>query len=474
MSYRDLHTSVQKTLAQSLQGEALHALVRQLVEDQDVAFLKLVQGAMRFIVKSDDLEAGQRNDRSSLNPRCLPMIDALGTLMCDPVYAAVEYTAPAHSRPPAVGSLEARLRVTPAMKTFVHDVVSETLACLRVVERSQTTSGPTQAIGATIAVMNALACAMNDVPLLRKIRDARIQENLHTGEFIDGRDLPEKIGPSPLFLSPIAVAVAYNAVDAVRELIEHSPEVMAQCHAQRDDGGVRRPVSILEITPSGGLPSPEMIELLLDAFRHEEGGYPDAVKTWVVETLLPNTFDSHWPHLIDLVFDRRLEGIAPEVVIELTATNAMPSILERMSGHMKFPALELGSTAPSWFEGHHPLCWAMDVTNQQNRAQRESTVAVVLSEMSRRGLQQDLFSARHASGHSVASTCVLMGWNTALVTLIDMGLDLEPKLKLYGCTRTLEAWATAEGATDAELILKSARARRAALETLTTFAAAGP
>lgn len=477
-TYSGLDRSTRMTLARSLQGEPLYALVRQLIEDQDADFLTTVQEAGRFTVHLSTLSSFTKKleERSVLlSAKAHPMVDALGALLVHRTHFDVEYPTPL-ARQPKLNCTSIKLEISPALSGVVHDIASQVLIDLKAVVDAPGTSGDIElckGINANIAVLNAVACALNDVPLRQKIRNAGVRRHIDTDAKLDA-DLMWGASTSDSECDPIAFAVAHNAVDVVREVLDHCADVFdgTIAHWGEDDGSLKQR-TVMEVLALNTEPSPEMTALLLDACHSDEKGRAPAISSWINNTLLQNAFDGTWPHLIDLAFDRGLVAIDPQGVIGLASMNAMSEQLDRLAPQMVFPDLE-HFTGGQWFGHGHPLRDCMRSVGTGTNADRDQSVVVVLREMERRGLTDGMMAARDQAGHSMASHCIQMGWPCALVTLIDQGLDLDQQVVGKVKFGSLDDVAAFGGHHDAGLILKSARARREALRSVGSGAEASP
>lgn len=465
--YSGLDGSTRMTLALSLQGKPLYALVRQLIEDQDADFLTTVQKAGRFTVDPSSLTKNLEERSVLFSAKAHPMVDALGALLVHRTHFDVEYPTPL-ARQPKLNCTDVKLEISAALRGVVHDIASQVLTDLKAIVDAPGTSADIDlcnGINSNIAVLNAVACGSNDVLLRQKIRNPGVRCHIDTDAALYADEMWGE-WTSDSTCDPIAFAVTHNAVDVVRDVLAQCADVFDATIAcwKQNDGPLQRRV-VMEVLALNTAPSPDMTALLLDACRHEEKGYTLAISAWIKKTLLPNAFNSTWPHLIDLVFDKGLVALDPQGVIDLASMNAMPEQLNRLGPHMVFPDLE-SFKGGHWFGHGHPLGDCMRSVGNGTIADRDQCVVVVLQEMERRGLTDGMMAARDRAGHSMASHCIRMGWPCALVSLIDQGLDLDQQVVGKVRFGSLDDVAAFGGRHDAAMILKSSRARREELRSI--------
>lgn len=476
MRYSQLDDQTIVVLAQSLVGDAQHAFVRQIAEEQDVRALRALHRAGLFnvdekrLLHDNPIEVKQRPVMSA---RSLPLIDALAD--CITKYTYKQYDDPEYEiskKQWNVQRLSVRvLDVAPEFRETLVDVLVDVARQMdhvvanrrRLVEEEQEQAlqqasqdaphsdgealyydeipdpvEPGEADwqpphwnirletrDATMCVMLALACACDDVELLRKLAateggqdwlSRRPSQYEYTNYGLGGAwDKKGSHGTEGKWVefcgSPTAWALEYSSTNVLKWLKENAPASMlvsdvATIHEPGHAGAETWLDAGEFLAIRSGAPEREMAGLLFEAMV-SEAQYNIKMKRWFSNFLLEEMADrgnGRWCHLVDAAGNAGMYSLDPSRAAEVAIRHWCAPMLSFVVDEMRIdgPTLAQGSgndiAGGEWPPGH-PLQAMLTQWSPSRPEPCRQCLEMLLDQMHERGMTATLFGI-----HLVATT----------------------------------------------------------------------
>lgn len=489
--YANTTSTQREVVATVLMGESLLALIRQCAQDNDVDFLRSLKAAGRFDIEPEDLFQEGHNTHAMMNGRSLPWVDALGAQLLAQAHTPQTWPTGLSARPQVEG-LQLNVRQSPEMRTFMHGLVAETLDRIMTLRNGLPALDRILLIrtDATLAVMNSIACATNDVALLKIIQAHGPRKHIDIGELVDPMGMASGDHQDAVRFSPVAFAVRTGSMQVLEHLSATCGDLvtfsLGKC--QRQNNKIWKRIDVNDVIDLVGMtPSPSLMRWALRSQQTDPDDpgivipcYDGPFAVWLKDVAMPK-LTKDWVHLTQVAMDERVFDLdLRNSVLRASVTNH-PALMAHLIPGMALPPVEsvpdpASPTKPprTWFVEDHPVRRLLRPSNGHKAAQWpdvDATLRVVLSELQDRSLLTDVFSARDKDGLSVAMRCVQFNLPGSFAFLSAHGLDLDERSPTG---QTFEEKANSveadPGSHDGLIrIVRSARAHRAATAALIEF-----
>lgn len=476
----------QRIIAKALHGEPLWALVQQCAKAVDVGFLTVMREEGCFGVDRQSLFA-ESNPIHLMHPASVPAIDALAAVLANAEVQLRVYPTSLLNEPRHPVSF-VRPDVSDEMQGFLREVFASAARSFEAIWAdglSQDEAGTFDAKReATVSAMVAVAAATDDFTMFKEVTQG-----------LSASDWSERLRPIHLCdgdvhrtfsASPAAYAIRFDATHVLAAMVEAFPRALDCLGLQMNGNGFDVvPMSLYGFMNKLDLePSPEMARLLIQGLKQHDGNYASPGREWVQDTLWWKATNGEWPHLLDVAIEGGAFAADPEKAADRAAVMGLAPLMSHAieaSRHgtllpVKFPPMEsfVGAlndpdTPRFWFPTSHPVRRMLghDFDGQSAQGHADATMQILLSEMGDRGLLGEAMQARDQANFSLSDHCVAKKLNGALSVLVDEGLDLDAPVARSG--RSMEEDARLMGNDVAVRMIRSARARQAALAALGGF-----
>lgn len=458
-------------VARVLQGEALYAFTQECVRSNDIASLQALRAMGRFDFAVDDLGSGCRDDRSVMSNEALPMIDALSAIVHNQALVKFTWDMPLTVRRTASAHLP-QLQASDEVRAFVRQVFAATIDRLVRMELEVLDDDEVNNLAytkaATMAVMAAVAGAMNDPATLKKVLACAGTEGyVQPTRPLEASLKNVRVFSSAVTCTPPAYALYFGATDALALVRQKDVAEGIGRNFLSDASSEVFRVSDA-ICPHGQLPAPETVRCALNLMKLDRDfdEFSGDDESWFRDILVQNACSGVWPHLLPMlikdhpsVFDLDLE------VAEVQATfHALPELLAHLLPTMDI-AREIAEGVAGPLSPLHPLMQLVkgSEASAAEHGDTDASLLMILREMASRDLMGDVWSGTVGHGNApISFACVDHGWISSFAFLVDAGLELEQSWH----SRTLDEWAKDASNPRCADILRAARARRSALDAI--------
>lgn len=429
--YDDLDHLPLGVMAKHVRGAAFQQMVRD-ASMGDARMLEALREAGRFEIEPRDVLESALSINPILSFDAIQVVDSLASVLLpfklqykhEPSLGA----APTGSAKTWHCKLEVDDAVQDLVKKVFHDVLDD-LAAFEASDHDFVSASEEDDAGMCIrasrGVIAAVACAMDDVSLLKrclsadqgKSLDTRLKTHTHFTNVADVEFLPS------------GFAVLFGSVNCIRELgvqsVEHLKTVAINPKFDAsDDARSWNPLLLATHVSNQGAPRNAVLGAILDGLQEADGSYAGDVARWLPGQALSMLGRGN-PQILGVLLDHGVAEIDLDVTRRVAFEFALPELAARFlekAPDSVFPRLEDGPEGSRWFSGDHPVV-SMISNFDAPKAQVDAALAMVIDAMASRGLISDLIEARDASEVTFAEHLVYDERPASMAAMLANGLD---------------------------------------------------